>query len=449
MKIRTRFAPSPTGFLHIGNARTALINKLFALKANGEFILRIDDTDLVRSKKEYEESIKRDLAWLGFDWSRIEWQSKRLDRYEGAKKRLIEDGRLYECFESPDELEIKRKLQLASGQPPIYDRASLNLTKEQREKYISQGRKPHYRFKLEGKLIEWRDLVKNQLHFEVENISDPIVIREDGTMTYMICSTVDDIDMDITHVIRGEDHVTNTAIQIQIFEALGAKPPEFGHLSLVKTKEDKISKRVGGFTIESFREEKCIESMTINSFFANIGTSNQVIPYHDLAALAHDFDISKYSTSPTTYMEEELTTLNHKYLIHTEYDDIKTRLAAIGAPDLRKEFWDSVRANLQVLNDAKLWWDICHNYSNVNISKDDTPFYKVALQIFKDLEITNDTWKIWVDKIREATGKSGKQLYMPLRYALTGLDHGPELSHLIVMIGKNEIIKRLSLITGQ
>jgi glutamyl-tRNA synthetase len=447
MIVKTRFAPSPTGMLHVGNARTALINKLFALKHSGEFILRIDDTDLVRSKKEYEEAIKQDLKWLGIDWSKIEWQSKRLSRYEEVKNHLINNGRLYECYETPEELEIKRKLQLSSGKPPIYDRSALKLSEENKEKYKSQGRKPHYRFKLEGSKIEWQDMVKGSVHFEVSNISDPIVIREDGSMTYMICSTVDDVDMEITHVIRGEDHVTNTAIQIQIFEALNSKHPEFGHLSLVKTKDDKISKRIGGFEIASLRDEKCIEAMSINSFFGSIGTSNQVVPYKTLVDLAKEFDITKFSKSPTTYVPEELDVINHKLLLSLEYEDVQDRLVEIGASEVDKDFWIGVRPNLKFLSDVKLWWDICHNYTKFKVSKVDIELLSVAKNSLIDLTISELTWKEWTEIIKSKTGRSGKQLYMPIRQALTGMDHGPELANLIPLIGKDEIIKRLELLT--
>lgn len=447
MNIRTRFAPSPTGKLHVGNARTALINKLFALKYGGEFILRIDDTDLVRSKKEYEEAIKEDLKWLGFDWTSIYWQSERLDKYENAKNKLIELGRLYECFESPEELEIKRKLQLSAGKPPIYDRASLKLTNEQKDKYRKEGRKPHYRFKLEGSYIEWNDMVKGQVHFLPNNISDPIVIREDGSMTYMLCSTVDDIDMQITHVIRGEDHVSNTAIQIQIFQALGASHPEFGHLSLVKTKEDKISKRSGGFEISSLRDEKFLEPMAINSFFANIGTYNQVIPYKTMKELADVFDIKAFSSSPTNYMEEELEKINHKLLITFSYQEVYKRLSEIGIGMMNEEFWMAIRPNMRSIIDAKTWWDICHNYKKVELNKSDKELLSVAKDLMSEFEITETTWKDWTNKIKEKTNKSGKELYMPLRLVLTGTEHGPELSNLLPLIGKDEIMRRINIST--
>ncbi len=447
MKIKTRFAPSPTGLLHVGNARTALINFLYAKHFGGSFVLRIDDTDLVRSTKEYEDGIIKDLNWLGIEWDEIFWQSKRLDNYDIAKQKLITSGRLYECYETPEELSIKRKLQLSSGRPPIYDRSSLKLAEEQKIKYRSEGKKPHYRFKLEGEKIEWHDLIKGHLHFEVSNISDPIVIREDGSMTYMICSTVDDTDLEITHVIRGEDHVTNTAIQIQMFEALGVNPPAFGHLSLVKAKDDKISKRVGGFEITSLKNEKFLEPMSINSFFANIGSSNQVIPYKDLDSLAKNFDISKFSTSPTTYVPDDLERINQRLLHVLNFLDIKDRLSEIGAENVDEAFWESVRPNLKTINDAKIWWNICHNYSKIDVSDEDCEFLVIARNLLPQTEFTTLTWKEWTEQIKLKTGRSGKALFMPIRIALTNMEHGPELSELLPLIGRDEIIHRLDLCT--
>ncbi len=447
MKIKTRFAPSPTGLLHIGNARTALINYLYAKHFEGSFILRIDDTDLQRSTKEYEDKIVQDLRWLGLEWEEIFWQSKRLDKYEGVKNRLILSSRLYECYETPEELNIKRKLQLSSGKPPIYDRASLKLSQEQKVKYRSEGRRPHYRFKLEGEKIEWNDLIKGALHFDVSNISDPIVIREDGSMTYMICSTVDDIEFGITNVIRGEDHVTNTAIQIQMFESLGIKPPIFGHLGLVKAKDDKISKRIGGFEISSLKNERFLEPMSINSFFATIGSSKPVLPYKNLENLAEVFDISSFSTSSTTYVPEDLERINQKLLHILSFEDMKKRFDEIEANYIDANFWDSVRPNLKTINDARIWWNICHNYSKIQISIEDIDFLIIAKELLPNIEFDNSTWKEWTEDIKAKTGRVGRALFMPIRLALTGMEYGPELSELLPLIGRNEVIYRLNLST--
>ena len=444
MTVKTRFAPSPTGMLHIGNARTALINMLYTRHFGGKFILRIDDTDLIRSKKEYEIAIKQDLKWLGINWDETFSQSQRLENYDQAKNKLINSGRLYECFETPEELEIKRKLQLSSGLPPIYDRASLKVSHEQKEKYKSSGRKPHYRFKLEGDIIEWEDLIKGPMHFEVINISDPIVIREDGSMTYMISSTVDDIDTEITHVIRGEDHVTNTAIQVQLFEALNCTPPAFGHLSLVKARDEKISKRAGGYEIAALRDEKHIEAMAINSFFANIGTSNNLVAYSDMSELIKKFDISIFSLSATTYMPEDLERLNEK-LVHTlSFDAIKDRLKEIDIENISEEFWNGVRPNLKTIADAKLWWEICHNFSPQKADSEDTEFLAQASEFLPEEEMDDTSWKKWTLELQKHTDRRGKQLFLPIRKALTAMGHGPELATLLPLIGRQEIIKRLN-----
>ncbi|MDX2050215.1 MAG: glutamate--tRNA ligase [Rickettsiaceae bacterium] len=443
MNIRTRFAPSPTGLLHVGNIRTALVNKLFALKHQGEFILRIDDTDRARSTKEFEESIIYDLNWLGYEYSEIYWQSKRVEKYMEAIERLKKIGRLYECFETEEELNIKRKFQLSNGRPPIYDRAALKLTSKQRQDLTESGRKPHYRFRLDDSLVEWKDMIKGITHFDVTHISDPVILKEDGSMTYMLCSCVDDIDMKISHVIRGEDHVTNTAIHVQIIAALGAKSPEFGHLSLIKTKEEKISKRIGGGSVKELREQKNIEPMSINSFFANLGTHNKIAPYKNLSDLVKIFDIGKFGTSPTNYSETELEQLNHKYIMSLEFEEIEGRLNNANSKKFSKEFWNTIRTNVRSLKEAEDWWDICYNYAFARPEADDLIVLKKAIESIRDLEFNKDLWIVWTNKIKEKTGRVGKSLYMPLRRAITGLDHGPELSDLILLMGKEKIINRL------
>ena len=348
-KIITRFAPSPTGKLHIGNVRTALINWLYAKKHGGSFILRVDDTDLIRSKQEYKDAILEDLQWLGMDFDMSFNQLSRVKEYDEAKRFLIEAGRLYPCYETPQELDIKRKLQLSRGLPPIYDRAALKLSDEQIAQYKKEGRKPHYRFLINDSDIVWKDMIKGDIKYLGSKLSDPVIIRADGTMTYMLCSTIDDIDYDISHVIRGEDHVSNTAIQIQMFEAMKASPPVFGHLSLVKSKDDKISKREGGFEISSFRDDLNIEAMTINSFLGLIGSSQTVQPYKNMQDLIDNFDISSYSKSPTTYMPQELDILNHKVVLTYEYEDIKEYLARNNLEKINEKFWLAVKPNLHKL----------------------------------------------------------------------------------------------------
>lgn len=441
-EIITRFAPSPTGYLHIGNARTAMINWLYAKKHGGKFILRIDDTDIERSSEKYTQAIMTDLAWLGIDHDATFNQLSRLDRYNIVKNQLIESGRLYPCFESEEELQLKRKIQLGSGKPPIYDGAALKLSTDQIQQFIAQGRQPHYRFLVNENNIVWQDLVKGEVKYAGEHLSDPVVIRENGSMTYMLCSTVDDIDYNISHIIRGEDHVTNTAIQMQMFEALSANPPSFGHLSLVKAKDDKISKRIGGFEISSLRDELGFEHMAILDFFTLIGSSKQVQPFINIADLTREFDISSYSKSPTIYQPEELERLNHKILINFNFNDVHKRLVELNLGDINEQFWLAVRPNLQKLIDLKDWWEICHKMPETQGL--DREYLRAAAKVLPEGAISENTWGEWTRKIAAETGRKGKELFMPLRLALTGMEQGPELRNILPLIGRDEILKRLS-----
>lgn len=441
-QIITRFAPSPTGNLHIGNVRTALINYLYAKKYGGKFLLRMDDTDLARSKEAYKESIINDLKWLGIEFDEKFQQSERLALYEKAKNELLKAGRLYACYETPEELEIKRKLQLSRGLPPLYDRSALNLTKEQITTYQQEGRKPHYRFLIKEEEIKWLDLVKGEIKYHGSNLSDPIIIRADGSMTYMLCSTIDDIAYHISHIIRGEDHVSNTAIQIQMFAALSHPAPTFGHLSLVKAKAEKISKRLGGFEISKLRQQDQIEAMTINSFLALIGSSGSVAPYKSMQELINNFDINKFSKSPTTYLPEELELLNQKLLLTYEYEDIKNWLQQNQLEQLDEKFWLAVRPNLQKLADLKDWWQICYHFQPV--SSLDTEFLNLAAKYLPN-NINEDTWQSWTKDIAKHTGRHGRDLYMPLRLALTGKTSGPELKNLLPLLSRQEIINRLEI----
>ncbi|MCX4079495.1 glutamate--tRNA ligase [Rickettsia rhipicephali] len=443
-KVITRFAPSPTGMLHVGNIRAALLNWLYAKKHNGQFILRFDDTDLERSKQEYKDAIEEDLKFLNINWDQTFNQLSRLSRYDEIKNLLLEKKRLYTCYETPEELELKRKFQLSKGLPPIYDRASLNLTEEQAKKYIEQGRKPHYRFLVNHEPINWHDMIKGEVKYDGKALSDPIVIRADGSMTYMLCSVIDDIDYDITHIIRGEDHVSNTAIQIQMFEALNTTPPTFGHLSLIINKDEKISKRVGGFEIATLRKEVGIEAMAIASFFSLLGSSAQILPYKSMEKLANQFEISSFSKSPTIYQPEDLERLNHKLLISLDFDTVKERLKEIDAEYIDENFWLSVSPNLQKLRDVKDWWEICHQTPNVENLNLDKEYLKQAAELLPKGEITKDSWSIWTKEITNITGRKGKELFLPLRLALTARESGPEITGVLPLIDREEIIKRLT-----
>ncbi len=443
-KIITRFAPSPTGLLHIGNVRTALINFLFARKNKGEFILRVDDTDVQRNKQEYKDALDCDLDWLGIKWDKSFKQSERFDRYNEIKNQLIESGRLYACYETPEELAEKRKTQMQAGKPPKYDRASLNLSDEQIAIYEQEGRKPHYRFLIAEEEISWNDLIKGELKYHGRNIGDPVLVRADGTITYMLCSVIDDFDYGITHILRGEDHVSNTAVQIQLFEAVSKEAgcnlvPQFGHLSLIKAKEEKISKRVGGFEISALKSEG-LQPMAVNSFLALVGTSSVLFAHKEMNDLIDNFDINSYGTSPTIFMKNELEILNQKLVISLEYTDILPYLGKNNLQQIDEKFWLAVRPNLKKLDDIKDWWQICTNPEKVDDL--DTELLDCAAKMLPQ-NINEDTWEAWTKSIAAETGKKGKKLFMPLRLALTGKNSGPELKNLLPLLTRAKILSRL------
>ncbi|HEU5048014.1 MAG TPA: glutamate--tRNA ligase [Rickettsiales bacterium] len=436
MTVFVRFAPSPTGYLHAGNIRTALVNYLFARAAGGRFMLRLDDTDTERSKAEYEAAIEEDLRWLGMQWDDFKKQSDRFTSYEQAKQKLIASGRLYPCYETAAELDMQRKLQAGRGQPPIYNRAALQLTPEQKAKYEAEGHKPHYRFLLEDKPIVWNDLVRGEVRFQGAHVSDPVLIREDGVPLYTLASVVDDGEMGITHILRGEDHVSNTAVQFQIFEALGFTPPQFGHLALLKTKEGELSKRVGGNDIRGLREAG-IEPMTINSLLAKLGTSDPVEPFTDMKELIESFDIKKFGRAAANYDPQELERLNEKLLHKLPFSSVKERLSFADEP-----FWLSIRANLKTLAEAKSWWDIIHG--EVNAPVVDASYLQDALALLPPEPWDETAWGTWTKAISAKTGRKGKELFLPLRLALTGVEHGPEMKQLLPLIGYNKVAQRLN-----
>lgn len=437
MVVKTRFAPSPTGMLHVGNVRTALVNWLFTRKMNGSFMLRMDDTDLTRSKPEFEEGIKEDLQWLGLNWDSFARQSERLERYKEVKEHLIKIGRLYPCYETQEELDMKRKMLLSRGLPPIYDRSALKL------KDIPESRKPHYRFMLNNDTISWDDIIRGKIEFQAKNISDPIVIREDGSMTYILCSAVDDIDYGITHILRGEDHITNTAIGIQVTEALGALPPKIGHTSLLQSKTGEISKRKGGdFDIRSLKE-KFIEPMAICSLLAKMGTSDATEIANDINLLIQEFDTSKYSPSAVNYDFNELLQLNHKLVSNYSFDEAKASLSKLDV-EVNEEFWYAVRGNINTIKDTKSWWDICFADIDPIIKDEDRDFLSEASKLLPGENWDLDSWDQWISSLKQNLGRAGKNLFLPLRLALTALDHGPEMKFLFKFIGKDRVIKRLN-----
>ena len=439
-----RFAPSPTGFLHIGNIRTAIINYLFAKKHGGKFMLRFDDTDFERVKDEYRHMIIKDMVWLGLNHDgAIIKQSERLEIYEVAKKKLIQNGRIYECYETAEELEFQRKVQISSGQRPIYDRSALNLTAEQKEHYRFEGRKPYWRFLLHDKTTSWPDRIKGEIKFAGLHFSDPVIIRENDIPTYTFCSVVDDIEFGITDIIRGEDHVTNTAIQIQIFEALDAAKPNFSHLGLIQASSGKISKREGGFDIKSLREEG-FEALSIVNLLAQIGVSGNLEICPDMQDLIDKFNLNSYSKSATNYNLDELKNINHKLLQVLPFKEVQKSLKEIRIEEeIDENFWQSVKANLNFLSEIKDWIEICKKPLRYPNSKEDHEFL-ISTKAFLPEILDENAYQKWIDKIKENSDRRGKELFQPIRLALTGKEHGPELKNLLPLIDRSEILARLS-----
>jgi glutamyl-tRNA synthetase len=436
-----RFAPSPTGLLHIGNARPALFNALFARRENGTFVLRFDDTDVERSKQEFAEAIERDLAWLGIAPDIVVRQSERFTLYDEASRRLRLAGRLYACYETPDELEFRRKRQLARGLPPIYDRASLELTDSDRTRLEAEGRPPHWRFLLDHETVLWDDLVRGECRVDCASLSDPVLVREDGTYLYTLPSVVDDIDLDITHVIRGEDHVTNTAVQIQIFKALGGAVPVFAHHNLLTTASGEgLSKRLGHLSLSKLREDG-FEPQAVASLAVLVGSAEAVRPVPTIEELARLVDFAHVSRAPAKFDEAELDHLNAKFVHQMPYEAARGRLAARGIGG-GVEFWLAVRTNLTRVADAGLWWTVVNGPVEPAIG--DPDFVRKAADLLPPGPWNGQTWKAWTDAVKAETGAKGRALFMPLRLALTGLDHGPELAALLPLIGEERARARLA-----
>ncbi len=445
-----RFAPSPTGRLHIGNIRTAILNWLFARKHGGAFILRLDDTDRERSTAAFAEAIERDLLWLGLAWQRRERQSDRIERYRAAADRLAADGRLYACYETEDELDRRRKRQRARGLPPIYDRAALRLATEERQRLEAEGRRPHWRFRLANHAadsleprpspVAWNDLVRGEQAIDLGSLSDPVLIRADGTFLYTFTSVVDDIDFAVTHVIRGEDHVTNTGVQIDIFRALGAAVPAFAHHSLLVDRDGQaLSKRLGGLSVESLREAG-LEPMAVACHAALVGTSEAIAPYLSLDDLVQRFDIGSVSRAPGRFDLDELKALNARLLHMEPFAAVADRLAAI-SPRADEALWQAVRGNVEVLADVADWVEIVYGKPETRIT--DAAICRAAHDLLPPEPWTEATWGQWTKAVQGATGAKGRDLFMPLRLALTGREKGPELRLLLPLIGRAEAGRRL------
>lgn len=446
--IVVRFAPSPTGYMHIGNLRTALLNYLFALSAKkrtGEdfsFVLRMDDTDTERSKPEYEQAVYEDMRWLGISWDRLEHQSKRLDRYNQVLEDFKKRGLVYACYETAEELEYKRRRQRARGLPPVYDRAGLKLSEEEKKELEAQGRKPHYRFKLEHKETSWDDIVRGHCSYNGAHLSDPIIVREDGTFPYMLPSVIDDVDFGITHIIRGEDHVTNTAVQIQMFEALGAKVPVFGHPPLLTGREGKLSKRLGSLSSRELRDEG-IEPMTIACLLARLGTSDPVVVCHQWDELGDHFDLTRFGRAQPHFDTEDLFKLNPRIVRSMPLAEVNARLKERGEPDISEAFWAAISPNIDKIADIAQWEKICFHDDVYQIDEADRSFCRQVVDFLPEGDFDETTFGSWTAAIKEKTGKKGKDLFHPIRMALTGREQGPELKMLLPVIGREKTIMRM------
>ena len=438
--IKVRFAPSPTGNLHVGNLRTALVNYLFARAAGGVFMLRIDDTDTERSTPEFEASIRADLDWMGMSWDTEDRQSARLDRYDEALRQLEAIGRAYPCFETPEELALKRKAQLSAGRPPVYDRAALKLTDEQKQAFQAEGRRPHWRFRLEDTAVAWADMVRGDVSYHMSSLSDPVLMREDGRVIYTMASVVDDIDHGITHIIRGEDHVTNSAAQIQLFEALGATAPVMGHVALLAGADGEgLSKRLGSLSIGQLRDEGT-EASALASLLARIGTADPVVPTADMAAIIGGFDLSRFGRATAKFDPAELAQVNARIVQQLDFDAVSPRLSDLGVGG-DADFWMAVRDNLSSVAEAADWWQVCTTPITPVIEAAEVT--TAAAGLLPDGDLSSDIWGSWTKAVAAETGAKGRGLFMPIRLALTGREKGPEIAPLLAFIGRERIIARL------
>ena len=438
MTVITRFAPSPTGTLHVGNVRTALHNWLLARHAGGRFMLRIDDTDAERSREEYVEAIRADLAWLGIAPDGEERQSLRFGLYEREFQRLVEAGRVYRCYETAQELELKRKVLLGRGLPPIYDRAALNLTEADHAARAEADEKPHWRFLLNrDEAIEWQDGIRGPQHFDAAQMSDPVIRRADGSWLYMLPSVIDDIAMGITDVLRGEDHVSNTATQIQMFTALGAQPPRFAHEALLVGTEGKLSKRLGSLGISSLRDEG-IEPEALIALLARLGTSDPVDPSLDVDQIAASFDLSRFGRAPARFDDAELHRVNAAIVHRLPY----ARVAHLLPQGMGEAAWEAIRPNLEHIGEAADWWQVITGPVQAPAQSEEDRAY--LAQAANALDRTGADWPALTAELKAATGRKGKSLFLPLRQALTGRDHGPDMGALLPLIGKDAALKRIT-----
>ena len=437
----TRFAPSPTGFIHVGNLRTALMNYLIAKKAGGTFILRLDDTDQERSKQEYADGIMADLDWLGLHWDRVEKQSLRFPRYYEAAEQLKAAARFYECFESPVELDLKRKKQLNMHRPPVYDRTSLHLSAEDKDKMRAEGRAGYWRFLLNQTRIEWPDGILGPISIDAASVSDPVLIRADGQILYTFASSVDDIDMGVTDIVRGADHVTNTATQIQIMEAMGGTPPNFAHHSLLTgAGGEELSKRLGVLALRDLRAQG-IEPMALLSLMARLGSSKPVELAGSMQELIDGFDLDSFGAAPTKFDQADLLPLTRHHVQGMAFAQVAGKIDALGVPaDKAELFWSVAKGNITTQADMGAWWDLFRNGAEPLVDDADRDFVRDALALLPPQPWTHATWGEWTAAVKTATGRKGKDLFRPLRRALTGRDAGPEMTDVLPLLQKLPVV---------
>lgn len=440
MTITTRFAPSPTGHLHVGNIRTALHNWMFAKQQGGRFLLRLDDTDAERSEERFVDGIRADLAWLGLDFDGEERQSERFALYEEKFAALREAGRVYPCYETAQELDLRRKILLGAGKPPIYERTALTLSDAERAALEAEGRAPHWRFKLDHDTpIMWDDMIRGPQKFDPRQLSDPVIRRADGSWLYMLPSAIDDVDMAITHVVRGEDHVTNTAVQVQMFAALGAAPPQFAHEALLTGSEGKLSKRLGSLGVSAFKDQY-IEPIALVALLARIGTSDSVEAVTDVAPLLDSFNFGKFGRAPARFDDEELARLNQHIVHLLGFDTVVDRLPA----GMGEAAWLAIRPNLHHMGEISEWWQVVTGpITAPEPAAEDAGYIAAARAALETLDWGDDIWKRWTGQLKDSTGRKGKPLFMPLRLALTGKDHGPDMAALLPLIGRDQALARL------
>ncbi|MBC6497055.1 MAG: glutamate--tRNA ligase [Alphaproteobacteria bacterium GM7ARS4] len=447
-----RFAPSPTGFLHIGNARIALLNACYAIKHSGTLSLRIDDTDETRSQQRYTDALMEDLQWLGIQWHHIIHQSQRLDLYQSALQQLTQQGRLYPCYETQEELARKRSIALKQGRPPRYDRTALSLTQQQKQRYEQEGRQPYYRFLLQEQSIQWHDMVFGAHRHPIDNLSDPVVVRADKRPLFTLTSVIDDSALGITHILRGEDHMTNTAAQIALFKALGKTPPSFGHVPLLVNGQGKaFSKRDATDMSLRALKEQGLDPSSIRSVLAHLGSRKDLTPYHDMTTLAHKMDITSFSQNSPRLDSSLFYDMNRRLMRTTPFTNVKDHMATLPIPTkMAEDFWHVVRANVTTLNDLRLWADICFKPlapSDILTTDDRNALQQIASLLpetpWDKATWNKHQWQQWCKMVAEKTGRKGKQLFLPLRLALTGQKTGPEIDALLPFIGKDETSRRL------